>query len=82
MKNITSTIPNSAYESKTWNEELGQYYVEYTESGRTKKMWIEDERSITAKLNLIKENNLAGAAFWAKDREPDTIWEIIKNELK
>ena len=82
MKNITSTIPNSAYESKTWNEELGQYYVEYTESGRTKKMWIEDERSITAKLNLIKENNLAGAAFWAKDREPDTIWGIIKNELK
>lgn len=81
MKNITSTIPNSAYESKTWNEELGQYYVEYTESGRTKKMWIEDERSITAKLNLIKENNLAGAAFWAKDREPDTIWEIIKNNF-
>lgn len=81
MKNITSTIPNSAYESKTWNEELGQYYVEYTESGRTKKMWIEDERSITSKLNLIKENNLAGAAFWAKDREPDTIWGIIKNNF-
>lgn len=82
MKNITSTIPSSAYENKTWNEELGQYYVEYTESGRTKKMWIEDERSITAKLNLVKENNLAGAAFWAKDRESDTIWEIIKNELR
>lgn len=81
MKNVQKAIPSSAYESKTWNEDLGQYYVEYTESGKTKKMWIEDERSITAKLNLIKENNLAGAAFWAKGREADSIWEIIKNEL-
>ena len=81
MKSIKNAIPNSAYENKTWLEDLGQYYVEYKESGRTKKMWIEDERSITEKLNLIKENNLAGAAFWAKDRETNTIWELIKNEL-
>lgn len=81
MKNVEKAIPSSAYENKTWNEDLAQYYVEYTESGKTKKMWIEDERSITAKLNLIKENNLAGAAFWAKGRESDNIWEVIKNEL-
>lgn len=81
MKSIKNALPNSAYENKTWLEDLGQYYVEYKEAGRTKKMWIEDERSITKKLNLIKENNLAGAAFWAKDRESDNIWEVIKNEL-
>lgn len=82
MKNIISALPAAAYENKIWKDELAQYYVEYTESGKTKKMWIEDERSITAKLKLISENNLAGVAFWSKGRETDTIWQLIAEQLK
>ena len=37
MKNVEKAIPSSAYENKTWNEDLAQYYVEYTESGKLKK---------------------------------------------
>ena len=44
-------------------------------------MWIEDEESIKNKVSLVKTYNLAGVAAWAKDREKDTIWSIIKEAL-
>lgn len=81
MSNVTRALPTNAYNNKVWNEDLGQYYVEYTQYGKTKKMWIEDERSLEEKLNLITENDLAGAAFWAKGRESDSIWKVIKESL-
>ena len=44
-------------------------------------MWIEDEESIKAKLDLVNNYNLAGAAYWSKDRESNTIWGVIAEEL-
>ncbi len=79
MKNIDSFIPSGA--SKTWDDDLKQYYVEYTQNGITYKIWVEDEESITAKLSLIEEYNLAGAAFWVKDRESDGVWSIVSESL-
>ena len=55
--------------------------MEYTEKNSTKKIWIEDEKSIEAKLNLISQYNLGGGAFWELDRASDSIWRIIKDAL-
>jgi glycoside hydrolase family 18 protein len=41
-------------------------------------MWIEDEKSMELKMNLIKENSLAGVAVWRLGLEPSSIWSIIK----
>ena len=79
MKNIDKVLPSGV--SKQWDDELKQYYVEYTEKGKIYKMWIEDEESIKNKVSLVKTYNLAGVAAWAKDREKDTIWSIIKEAL-
>ena len=79
MKNIDSIVPEGA--SRTWDDELKQYYIEYEQNGITYKIWAEDEESITAKLSLIEEYGLAGAAFWEKDGEPDSIWSIISENL-
>lgn len=79
MKSINSVL--QADVNKEWDEELKQYYVEYTQNGKTYKMWIEDEESIKNKVSLVKQYNLAGIAAWAKDREPDSIWTVINNEL-
>lgn len=81
MKSITNVLPTSAYENRTWLEDVAQYYVEYTEGNTTKKMWIEDERSLAAKLNLVVENNLGGVAFWAKGYENPEIWSSINEVL-
>ena len=79
MKNIDSIVPEGA--SKTWDDDLKQYYIEYVEDGITHKIWAEDEESIKAKLSLIEEYNLAGAAFWTKDRESESIWSIVSESL-
>ena len=80
MKNIDSVIPSDV--QRKWNSDLKQYYVEYQKDGYTYKMWLEEEESIKAKFALMKQYNLAGAAYWQKDMEKSTIWDIISNEIK
>lgn len=79
MKDIQNVLPKNA--QKEWDDELKQYYVEYTQGKRNYKMWIEDEESIKAKLSLVKQYDLAGVAAWEKDREQSSIWHIIKESL-
>lgn len=61
----------------TWSEEDGQNYAEYEVDGITYKVWIEDADSLTKKLEVMKSNNLAGAAFWKLGFESDSIWDTI-----
>ena len=79
MNSIDAVLPSNV--TKEWNEELKQYYVEYTQDGKTYKMWIEDEESIKNKVVLVKQYNLAGVAAWEKDRETENIWGVIKETL-
>ena len=44
-------------------------------------MWIEDEESLKVKLDLVNRYDLAGAAYWSKDRELNTVWNIIDEKL-
>lgn len=39
-------------------------YFRYTLDGTRREVWFEDVRSISAKLNLIKEFGLSGADYW------------------
>lgn len=79
MNSIEENIPEGA--TRTWDDDLKQYYVEFVENGVTNKIWIEDEESIEAKLSLIEEYGLAGAAYWALDWEVDSIWDTISETL-
>lgn len=79
MKSIEEVLPDNV--SKQWNEDLKQYYVEYMDSGKIYKMWIEDETSIRHKISLVEQYGLAGVASWEKDRETQNIWSVIKEEL-
>ena len=79
MEDIEEVIPEGA--TRTWDDNLKQYYVEFVEDGITNKIWIEDAESIKAKISLVSEYNLAGAAYWAKDREPASIWPVISEAL-
>lgn len=80
MIDINKSIPNNV--EKQWNDELKQYYVEYQSGRNTKKMWIEDGKSIEAKVSLVTKYSLGGTSGWEKDRETSNIWTIINNELK
>lgn len=80
MKNIDSVVPSNA--NKQWNDNLKQNYVEYTDNGNKKQIWIEDLTSLKAKISLINDNNLAGVASWSADMAQDDVWSMIKTELK
>ena len=62
---------------KVWSKEDGQHYVEYISEGNTYKIWMEDEASMELRLQLMKEKNLAGAAYWKLGLEKDEIWDLI-----
>ena len=80
MKDMFDVLPEN--QVATWDEELKQYYVEYDEDGKTYKMWVENEKSVGEKINLANQYNLAGIAFWEKDRETnDEFWTFVKEQL-
>ena len=65
-----------------WNKDLGLYYLELPMKTGTVKIWIEDEKSLKAKAELIQTYGLKGAAFWRKGFEPAHFWQgFAKHEL-
>ena len=80
MKNIENEIPDGV--QKIWDEKLKQYYVEYKVGESTKKMWIEDLKSLKEKVSLVNKYDLAGVAAWEKDQESEGTWKMIKETLE
>lgn len=78
MKDVDTLINGKA--EKQWDEVTRQNYVEYKQGQNTCKIWIEDLDSIREKLLLANEKELAGVAFWEKDRESEEVWDLI-NEV-
>lgn len=60
-----------------WSEEDGQYVAEYESEGKRHKVWMENEESLEQKLKVMKDNNLAGAAYWKLGLERPTAWDTI-----
>lgn len=79
VKNIDNYIPDDV--EKVWDDDLKQYYIEYSEKGYVKKMWIEDKKSLSEKISLIRNNSLGGVASWDKGMETEDFWTFLKNEL-
>ena len=79
MNQIDDVIPSDV--ERKWDDELKQNYVEYTEDGETKKMWIEDIDSLKEKVSLIKEYNLGGVASWELGMETEDVWGMLKENL-
>ena len=80
MKDIDDTIPSNV--ERKWDDDLKQYYVEYKDGSNTKKMWVEDTKSLEAKASLISQYKLGGIAAWEKGMETDEVWDIFKEALK
>jgi spore germination protein YaaH len=66
---------------KTWDAVSGQYYATYKKDNATYKIWLEDERSIKLKAELVNEYKLAGIASWKYGLEKPTIWNVIANTI-
>lgn len=61
-----------------WDDEVQQNFATWQEKDATYKIWLEDEKSMEMRLELMKENNLAGCAEWALGQESSNIWSLIQ----
>lgn len=64
-----------------WDEVTCQNYGEVQEGGIFYQVWLEDEQSIEAKLNIMQKYNIAGVAAWKLGFEKASIWDVIGNYL-
>lgn len=80
MKEVQNIISSKNLKS-TFDDVAKQNYVEYEDGNLTKKIWIEDEYSLSHKASLINKYNLAGIASWRKGFETPYIWSVIKDSL-
>lgn len=77
MEEAKKRIKNVGAET-VWDEETQQYYAEWNGAdGATYKIWLEEEKSLEAKLQLMKQNKLAGTAAWKLGFATSDIWELI-----
>lgn len=69
----------STYGTEILYDDLAQSpYFYYTDNmGISHVVWFEDVRSITAKLNLLKELNLNGAGYWNAMRPFYPNWALL-----
>ncbi|MFI3230446.1 MAG: glycosyl hydrolase family 18 protein [bacterium] len=65
-----------------YDEYTEQYYGEVIGGNKTYKIWLEDETSVTKRLNLVHEYDIAGVGVWKRNLEKDGIWELMESILK
>lgn len=67
---------------KRWHQTAEQHYFEYVSDDKTYKVWMEDEKSLALRLDLVHKHQLAGAAFWRKGFETAGMWPHIEKAMK
>lgn len=65
-----------------WLEEVGQYYGEFGTEGVTSRIWLEEEKSVQAKLNVMSQAGIGGVACWKLGLEKPEIWAEISAYAK
>ncbi|GIO34187.1 hypothetical protein J2TS6_53280 [Paenibacillus albilobatus] len=81
MKTVNEIIAEKKLKPQ-YLEDVKQNYVEYTEDGIVKKIWIEDKTSLAERVKLAKELNLAGVAAWTRSFGTDEAWDVLQNISK
>lgn len=64
-----------------WDDATCQNYGEYTSGDTLYQVWLEDEKSIQVKLNIMEKYGIAGVASWRLGFEKPEIWDEIVNYL-
>lgn len=79
LKRVNELIENRDDLKINWDEKAKSPWLIYRQSGAVKQIYYEDEKSISAKFNYVKNNNLAGLAVWTLGYEGDYrgIWDVL-----
>ena len=61
----------------TWLPEVGQNYAEFPQGDSIVKIWVEDTSSLSEKMKLRGQYNLAGFGFWKLGLQSPDVWSAI-----
>ena len=64
-----------------WDENLGQNVGSSEDDTARYSMWMEDAKSLSKKLELVKTYGLSGAAAWRLGLENPDVWAVWKKTL-
>lgn len=76
MSKAAETVA-SAGATAQWDDATGQNYAEWSVSGGKAMIWLEDEKSLQGKLEVMKAHDLAGVAVWQLAFGTDEAFMII-----
>ena len=65
-----------------WNNDVSQNYGELQTENGIEKIWLEDEESLEAKMQLVEKYELAGSAAWKLGFERAGVWAVISKYLQ
>ena len=77
MDNAQALVKQAGVDT-IWDKKAGQNYATWEADGSKYEIWLEDSKSIEAKLKLMKKYKLAGTAEWSLGQESSDIWNLIQ----
>lgn len=65
-----------------WDDTTCQYVAQFTVDGTGYAVWLEEKESMSVKLNVMSNYQLAGVACWRLGQEKADVWEPIAGYLQ
>ena len=75
--NSARNIVEDAGAELVWDDAAKQYYAQWEYEDSIYKIWLEEEDSLTEKLKVMKDKNIAGVASRRLGLEKSGIWDLI-----
>lgn len=63
--------------TKVWDDTVQQYVAKGSSGETSYRIWLEEEKSMKAKMAVVKARSIGGVAAWSLGMELDTVWDII-----
>ncbi|MEP6495319.1 MAG: glycosyl hydrolase family 18 protein [bacterium] len=64
----------------SWDEAERSPYASWSHAGVYEHLWIEDARAFTAKLDLVRQNELRGYSVWVLGLEDPAVWAAVRGK--
>ena len=61
-----------------YDDNFQEPFADYTQNNDHHRAWFENPRSIAAKLDMMKRNNLGGYAVWRLGQESVDFWPVMR----
>jgi spore germination protein YaaH len=70
--------PRMGHATVTWDEVERATHASFSDAGTQNEIWLEDARSLAAKVELATQLHLAGISAWVLGAEDPAFWQVLE----